>query len=100
MQAGRTFIDEYTCLVDHAAIITGKTISSTLTLSSARMHAKLWLTEQLSHLQDLSSSSAEDLTAGLKTLQQHSSALQNEIGHCDRVLSILQQLASQQVGPS
>ena len=48
-------------------------------------------------LQDLSTSSAEELTAGLKTLQQHSSALQNEIGHCDRVLSILHQLAGQQV---
>ena len=48
-------------------------------------------------LQDLSTSSAEELTAGLKTLQQHSTALQNEIGHCDRVLSILHQLASQQV---
>lgn len=44
-------------------------------------------------------SSADELTAGLKTLQQHSSALQNEIGHCDRVLSILHQLASQQVRP-
>ena len=47
--------------------------------------------------QDLSGSSAEDLTAGLKTLNQHSVALQNEIGHYDRVVSILQQLASQQV---
>ncbi len=48
-------------------------------------------------MQDLSTSSADQLTAGLKTLQQNSTALQNEIGHCDRVLSILHQLASQQV---
>lgn len=48
-------------------------------------------------LQDLSTSSADDLAAGLKILQQHATSLQNEIGHCERVLSILHHLTHQQV---
>lgn len=63
-------------------------------------YLQTWRCKRENVVQDLSSSGADDLAQGLKVLQQHATSLQNEIGHCDRVLSILHQLANQQASPN